>query len=466
MPLLNVKTNSAARKVWDVLIILGLFLLGVIIIGFTLNWGGISFDILDWSQEGPRLLFLQQALKQGKPPLFIDSPMIETSRFLGIPDTLFAPQIFLLHVLPLGKFVLVNTLLNYAAGFFILRRIKIRLGWSMVPFIVAAPLALLNGFILSHIAVGHTMWVNAFLMPWLVLLYLSLPREGIDWGCVLHVSLFSLVIVLQGGFHFALWSWGFLLLVGLQKNKSLKTVLLSILFSVLTSLIRILPASMTFFKNDRRFIAGFRTLHDLLRSLIQLQLPEEAQAMMNSGLPNWETNFYIGLLGGLFILFFAVGIPLLQKEENRWYLGLWTPLLILTVLSIGQVFRLTNLLPFGLAHAERVSSRFFFIPLLFLIVIAGDTLNQWLGKRFNQSRYWLFLLGAEVILMHDLIQHARFWRVDRLATIFDPLNVPLIGNVLSQSDPAYLTALSLGASVSLISLISVLTTHIFTKDRK
>lgn len=457
--------RSAPQKLLEGLSLLGLFLLGGVVVGYTLNWGKIPFDFLDWSQEGPRFLFLQQALAEGNLPLFIESPMIETERFLGIPDTLFAPQVVFLRLLKLGEFILFNSFLNYAAGFFILTRIKKRLGWSLAPFLVTAPLMLLNGFILSHLAVGHTMWVNAYLLPWLILLYISLPTQGIDWRWILQFSLFSLALFLQGGYHFALWSWGFFLLVGLVKHSSIKTILLSILFSMLTSLFRILPASITYVDNDRRFIAGFRTLVDLVRSLVSLQLPEEAQALMNSGLPNWETNFYIGLVGGLFILFFAILIPLLQNEKDRWFSNLWIPILILTVFSMGQIFRFTNLLPFGLAHAERVSSRFFYIPLLFLMTIAGDTFNQWWGKHIGLAQRWLILLGAEVILLHDLIQHARLWRVARLRTIFEPVNVPLIGDVVSRSDQVYINALILGALVSGLSLIVLILLYILTQQR-
>jgi hypothetical protein len=463
MSISNKNVKFTHQKLLESLIILSLFILGGIMIGFTLNWGNIPFDFLDWSQEGPRFLFLKQSLAEGKLPLFIESPMIETERFLGIPDTLFAPQVIFLSFLKLGEFILFNAFLNYAFGFFILTRIKKRLGWSLAPFLMTVPLLLLNGFILSHLAVGHTMWVNAFLLPWLFLLYLSAPSQGIDWRWILQFSLFSLVLFLQGGFHFALWSWGFFLLVGILKNTSIKSILLSILFSILTALFRILPAGITFIDNDRRFIAGFRTLADLVRALVSLQLPEEAQTLMNSGLPNWETNFYIGLLGGLFILWFAIVLPMVQKEKQRRFSSLWMPILILSVLSMGQIFRFINLLPFGWAQAERVSSRFFYIPLILLIVIAGDSFNRWWSNHAHSSQRWLILVCAEVILLHDLVQHARLWRVARLQTIFEPINIPLIGQVVSRSDQPYITALVMGASVSTLCLILLIVLSILTK---
>ncbi len=465
--MLETKRHSRKPYQWwiDGLAIAVVFLLMGFVVGRGLNWGNIPFDFLDWSQEGPRYLFLQQALAKGQLPLFIESPMIETERFLGVPDTLLVPQLVALPHLSLGKFILLNALLNYCVGFYLLLRLKRRLGWSLAPFLVTAPLALLNGFIIGHLNVGHTMWVNAFLLPWFILLILELPKQGIDWRWILNFSLYSLVLFLQGGFHFALWSWAFLLICGVLKNISLKTVLLSILFSILAAMVRILPASITYFDNDRRFIAGFRTLNDLVQSLIHLQLPEEAQDLMNSGLPNWETNFYIGLVGGGLILVFAIAIPLYQKEKQRWFAHLWIPLIIFSVLSIGQIFRFTNLLPFGWAHAERVSSRFFIIPLLFLIVIGGDTFNQWWQALKGRSLYWLVFLAIEVILLHDLIQHARLWRLDRLRTIFETTSIPLIAEVVSRSDPPYIRALIVGGSVSILSVLLLIILNLLNKKK-
>jgi len=443
-------------KAFPTLLLSVLFLFGAILIGRVLNWGDIPFNVLDWSQEGPRYLFLKNVLQQGKWPLFIDSPMIETDRFLGIPDTLLVPQILLLHIVSLGQFILINTLFNYALGFYFLLRLKRQLSWSLTTILIVAPLVMLNGFILSHLAVGHSMWVNAFLIPWLIELCLCFPQEKIKWHWILNLSLFSLTLCLQGGFHFVLWSWGFIFIYALTKKLSIKTGVLAILISALASMIRILPASVTYYTSDRLFIAGFRTLDDLVRSLIQLQLPEQSQALMNSGLPNWETNFYIGLLSSLFLLIFGIILPILCKDPRNRFVRFWIPIFVMTILSLGQIFRFTNFLPLPFAHTERVSSRFFYIPFLFLIMIAGSTFNSWWEKFRQWSHKWLVICGIMLIILHDLAQNARFWRVDRLQTLFEIVDVPVIGDILTKTDPPYTTSILVGAAITLSTIIVLL----------
>lgn len=435
-----------------VLIMLGLFLLGAVIIGRFLNWGEIDFGFLDWTQEGPRYLFIQNSILQRKWPLFIDSPMIESERFLGIPDTLLVPQNILLRFLPIGQFILLNTLVNYSLGFYGMVQIKKRLNWSLGTFLIITPLILLNGFILSHLAVGHSMWVNAFLIPWFVLLILDFPvnRNPNHW--YFKYSLFILFIFLQGGFHFVLWCWGFTLLYALSRKSSVRFGLQAVIISAFASMIRILPAIGIFYETERKFIAGFRTLDHLIGSLIRIQLPEEPFLILNSGLPVWETNFYIGILGSFVLIVFGLVLPLIRKVPDQKLIRFWLPIFVMTFLSIGQIFRFTNVLPLPLVHAERVSSRFFYLPLIFLLLIAGENLNLWLDRIKLTPQKLLLLGGAIIINLHDLIQNARLWRVDRIKDLFSNIPIPLIGDVVAKNDPQYITAIIVGSIVTVITI--------------
>lgn len=449
-----VKAMSLLNKYLPIVLVVILFLVMGFALGRFLNWGEINYNYLDWSEEGPRYVYIQNAIKQGQLPLFIDSPMAENERFIGIADTLLVPQFLLINFMSAGQFIVANALINYCLGFYLLLRLKKRLGWSWEAFLIVTPLALFNGYILSHLAVGHSMWVNAFLTPWLVLLCLDFPENNIDWRWNLNFSLYSLVMFLQGGFHFALWSWGFILLFSFTKKSRIKPGLVAFASGILISMIRILPTSITYISTGRRFIAGFRTMTDLLMSLTHIQLPEHEQALLNSGLPNWESNYYIGLLGTLFILAFGLIIPILKKDSNhKLRLGdFWFPMLIITILSMGQIWRFTNHLPIPFAHAERVSARFFYLPLVFLLIMAGETFNHWQGGIKHQLEKWIILISVVIISVHDLLQHARFWRVDRLDTLFEKLDVPMIADVAMKSDPPYITAIIAGTVISTLTL--------------
>ena len=440
-----------------------------ITLGFALarflNWGGINFDYLDWSEQGPRYVYIQNALNQGALPLFIDSPMAGHVRYIGIADTFLVPQLVLLLFMSAGQFLVVNTLINYTLGFCFLLRIKKRLNWSLETFLIVTPLALFNGYILSHLAVGHSMWVNSFLIPWLVLLCLDYPEGSINWRWIFNFSLYSLFVFLQGGYHFVLWSWGFILLFAFTKKSRIKNGVVAFSFGVLISMIRILPTSITYIDTGRRFIAGFRTVTDLIMSLVHIQLPEIPDPLLNSGLPVWETNYYIGFLGTAFIVIFGLILPFFHKSHKKQIhlTEFWFPMLIVTVLSIGQIWRFTNSLPIPFAHAERVSARFFYLPMIFLLVIAGQCFNFWQARLKQPRHKWILVSCAVIIIIHDLFQHARFWRVDRLDSLFDKLGVPLIANVITKSDPPYITAIITGTIIS--ALTFAILTYLFFKNR-
>jgi hypothetical protein len=56
-------------------------------------------------------------------------------------------------------------------------------------------------------------------------------------------------------------------------------------------------------------------------------------------------------------------------------------------------------------------------------------------------------------MAHDLLQHARLWRVENMATLFTRTPVDIRAEVLLRHDPAYINALLLGFGISLLTLI-------------
>jgi len=105
-----------------------------------------------------------------------------------------------------------------------------------------------------------------------------------------------------------------------------------------------------------------------------------------------------------------------------------------------------------LVHAERVSSRFFYLPLIFLLLIAGENLNLWLDRIKLTPQKLLLLGGAIIINLHDLIQNARLWRVDRIKDLFSKIPIPLIGDVVAKNDPQYITTIIVGSIVTVITI--------------
>ena len=134
-------------------------------------------------------------------------------------------------------------------------------------------------------------------------------------------------------------------------------------------------------------------------------------------------------------------------------------MLAMAVLSLGKVFQPITMLPIPLASTERVSSRFIIVPVVILMVLAGIAL-----ERFLRGRNWgmgtrmaaLLILG---ITAHDLLQHARLWRVENMNLLFPSTPVDIHAAVITQHDPQYISALLIGLGISVLTLVFLLVMH-------
>ena len=88
----------------------GLFAIGVIHWAFFFRFGEMGFDRVDWPKEFNNYSVLRSAITEGAIPYFVSSSQAPV-RFLGNPESVLSPQIFLLSLMSVGKFVLVNTLI-------------------------------------------------------------------------------------------------------------------------------------------------------------------------------------------------------------------------------------------------------------------------------------------------------------------------------------------------------------------
>jgi hypothetical protein len=438
------------RRTW----MAGLYLFGAVTWGFFLNWGRLAFDLHDWTQEGPRYYFIRQALLQGQLPLSIGSELASTENFLAIPDTIISPQILLLRYVEPGAFVLINSLFLYTLGFVGLLLLMRKFKWSAVTFSFVFMLFSLNGHPIAQVAVGHSMWISYFLLPYFVLLVFEMIEGEVGWKWVTYMALLVLGINLNGGFHFVNWILLFLLLLGLTSRRYLAPALMAILYSVLVSLPRILPAAMEFGGEGRSFISGYFSIADMVSAFVTLKLPEQALSGMNTALGWWEVDTYTGALGFIYLLVFGVYFTLQNSEkEPADHRRLMGAMLAMAVLSLGKMYQPFTMLPIPLADTERVSSRFIIVPVVILIVLAGTAL-----ERFLRSRKWelgtrlaaLLILG---ITAHDLLQHARLWRVENMGTLFSSTPVDIRAEVITQTDPVYLGALLIGLAISACTLL-------------
>ena len=433
-----------------------LYLVGLLHWCLFLNWGKLPFDLHDWTQAGAYFSFLRQAFLTNQLPLQIGSTLIPTDNYLAQPETLISPQSYLLRFLEPGPFTLVNFLILYSVGYVGLLLIRRRYSLAPAAFSVLVVLFNFNGHITAHYAVGHIEWTGYFFLPFLILLLLKvLDNDKADWKWVLFISLTIFAISLQGAFHFVLWCWIFLLAWGLfSPKKYLLPAIKAILFSLLLCLFRFLPPAVEYVGGGKNFISGFPTVTDLFSAMSVLKYPAEALSGGIKSLGWWEVDTYIGLIGLAFLIYFGIYQTWRKGSSTKTLLA---PIAVVTFLSIGQIYSVINHLPIPLLDSERISSRFFIVPLVVLITLGSIHLQEFLvklGQRSTVER--IFSLGVLILLVHDLLQHSRLWRVSNMSDLFPSTPVDIQSKVIHFQDPLYFGALAIGATATVLTFFVLL----------
>jgi hypothetical protein len=98
-------------------LIAAMFLAGGVHWILFFDYGRIPFEGGDWPKEHLYYQVLQEAVQTGTVPYHVDQQIQTTHRFLALPEKVLSPQILLLRFLDVGQFVMANTLVMYAVGF-------------------------------------------------------------------------------------------------------------------------------------------------------------------------------------------------------------------------------------------------------------------------------------------------------------------------------------------------------------
>ncbi len=433
---------------------------GILLWGGFFSWGNISFDFLDWGEvTGPRYALLRDAAIKGILPLHAGNTTAlrgVTDRYFSIADTPISPQYLLLPYLETGQYILFDTLLFYVLGFIGLLLLCRKYILSPLTFSLVFLLFNFNGYITSHLAVGHSVWTGYFLIPYFVLLVLGLvEHEQAGWGWILSISALMLFLLAQGGFHLYVWCLMFLGLLALFNWRLLKPVFGAGLFIGLVSLPRLLPPLLSLSGITQEYIGGFSSVTDLMDGMIILRDPYRAIHALTDAFPlnAWETDFYIGLIGLALLVVCGIVLPLLRdRSRTSTQVQILVASLVLTAFSIGEVFaQVVRVFTFPPLTGERVTSRMFILPLIFTLVLAAIFLQRELANRRVPAWVQIMGLGLTGLLFHDLNQHLQAWRIRYLDPMvdlfpkmpFDPAQHTLSNHV----DPVY-TNLLLGGTVA------------------
>ena len=394
----------------------GLFLLGLFVFGNFFEWGGHTLEYHDWANvTGPRFLFLRTAVKSGQLPMNISDPSTLhgwTTRYLAVADAFISPQLVLLYRLSVQRFNLANVWLLYSLGFAGLLALRARLRLSPVAFAALFLMVNFNGHILAHYSVGHATWGGYFLFPWFVWLVLRLMDGEHTWRWTLGMSALLFIIWLQGSFHQFVWLLILLACIGIFVRGAFWAVVRAGIFTLLISAFRILPSTLLYGKASTAFINGYPSLFALWENLVNLPHPINSPYFiqgLGQGVGSWELTTYIGVIGGLFLVYFGLYRGLLRRDSP--FFRLLVPLGIMLLLTMGQIYNLLLTLPIPLLEGERVATRMFSVVLVFGLIFAAERFQRWLDESSPPPLALPASLLGLALVAFELWQDLNIWRI-------------------------------------------------------
>jgi hypothetical protein len=425
-----------------------------------------SFSPGDWQQEYYYELVLRESILTHTIPYHVaillhkTVPFHDTHRFLTIPETILSPQILLLGTMGIDMFVMVNVLLLYSLGFLGSLLIKRKYSLSIFSFTIFFCLFNFNGYITSHLSVGHP-WTGYFFLPFFLLYVMELLEEKDRIVPAMKLSLALLAIFMQGSLHIFNECLIFLGLIALFHWRFFKPVFWTLLFSSLLSFFRILPAMLTFYNKKDLFCTGYTSLRVLFDGLTAIRLPTvpAITGMMEAKLYWWEFDIFIGIVGLLVLLYFGIYLRF-QKEpsaqESQFRL-LELPGLVFILFSLGTVYYYIVKLPIPFIISERVPTRFLLIPVLFLLLISVIRIQNkisWFTKN-NVTKVLSFAMLAE--LCYSLASHSYTWRIWNIESLLrNDFNRNLFHiNIIQQEDTLYITCVNVSFLISCFTFLAL-----------
>jgi hypothetical protein len=451
-------TGQTRARVLELLLLVGVLVHFAVFLDGGPDVVGPPSNVEDWPKEFRYYTVLQQALREGRVPYFVDQHILITRKLLALPEVNTSPQLLLLGLMPPGAFLVVNTLLLCAAGFTGVVLIRRRYALGALPFVLLVLLFFGNGHITAQLAVGHSMWAGYFLLSFFVLFVLELAEDGPRPASAPKLALLLFALLLQGSFHIFVWCVLFLLLLAAFATRLWPAVWRALGWTAAVGCVRLLPAFFIARRHQQAFLTGFPSLADLWHGLVSVRDAAFGRRGGFFGTVDWwELDVYVGPAGLAFLAVFGLALarrfPALREGGER---ALWGPLALLAVFSYGDAYLPLNLSNLPLLDAQRAASRLFALPLVFLIVLASLRLDLFLRQRTGRSWH----IGAALLaagVAAGLLVHSSVWRVAHLRKIVRERRAVIAVRLmdppsLTGTDLAYVRTVQGSAVVTLASL--------------
>jgi hypothetical protein len=422
--LLNASASSESNLRW---VVLGtLYILGIV---YWMHSFGVfstgtdgsplhpEFGYLDWPRNLQVLEVIKDAFSRFELPYVSSMELLGTNQLLAVPEVPITPQQILLLFLSADAYVIANALLMYSVGFIGLVLFIRRFGLSAVSAALLFALFMFNGHVISHLAIGHTMWLAYYLLPFVMYLNFRIVDRSLSrrlLALLIGGVLFG--ILMQGALHIFVFALVFSLAVGLMRRGYLAAVIVGGVIALVLDLFRLLPSITNF---DSLGLTRFDGYSSPFAYADALLLSHDFTHRRFGVLKWWEYDSYIGL-GGAILIFGVLGYVLYRRYIGRALgagfvgMSLLPPIFLMVLLSYGGVTGpLYDLeLPIELNRTERVPSRFFLMALVPSIFLTVVFIQRFLDQRrkLTIDLPAVTVIGLGIVLF-ELGRHAMKWRV-------------------------------------------------------
>jgi hypothetical protein len=308
--------------------------------------------------------------------------------------------------------------------------------------------------------VGHFTWAAYFLFPVFFALVIRLLEGQAGWIWVMSMSFLLFYMVLAGSQHHYVWLLLFLGVLLIACWRHFKWIVLAILFSGLLSAIRLLPPALQLADYQKKGIFnavyGYPSLAHIVDAMIYIQLPTPSPVdyfSLDLYAENyWDFNFYVGILGFGFILYF--GLWMWLKQTSPRYRELILPVFILIALSTGSTYLIVRKTGFPLFASERAIMRMISVPVVWLFLIGAISFQEWWNKKNFERIHQLVAVSCLGLMLIDLWSNLKIWRPSEMKDFFAPVDMNIAGNsVANHSDPNYTLVLTIGLAITLVTAL-------------
>ncbi len=374
-------------------IIFGLMV--VVAWSFFAGFGKYNLVLHDWNKEMGYLEILEQAIRTKQLPFHSNIFFGETDRFLAIPEVNILPTFFLVTIIGKQAVTFLNLVILILFGLLGAHQLSEKLALNVKGYLLFLAAFFLNGFIISHYAVGHSVYIAYFTFTWHLFFMICHQQEAKLKHALWHAMLLLLIVVL-GAYHLFVFCILHLLFSALTKEIKLKTSLKIIFVGFLLAAFRFIPAAISIKSSNHHFVSGFPDVASFFDSLVVLK-KYEMEGPAGPGSFGWfEYTYFIGAPA---VALLILGFISNYRMKVRNYLPGVKASLILFVLSFGDTFMPWNLSGLPILNGERFLARMFCIPFIYFILIGSMGMKNEQGNKKEDSGFLFYILFVLMLAM-------------------------------------------------------------------